>query len=76
VNVADKKLTGRIAVENIKMMQVPRPPDGVVRALSLRSGDPTGSSPTPWTELGIPSASSARRCCGRRSPAGPWSGRR
>jgi len=41
------------AVENIKMMQVPRPPDGVV-ARFLALGDPTGIISDTMDELGIP----------------------
>jgi 4-hydroxy-4-methyl-2-oxoglutarate aldolase len=54
VNVADKNLTGRIAAENIRMMQVPRPPDGMV-ARFLALGDPTGIISDTMDELGIPS---------------------
>ncbi len=30
MSVAEKRLTGRIAAEHIKLMAVPRPPQGVV----------------------------------------------
>src|SRR4029077_13902321 len=51
--VADKKLTGRIADEHIRMMSVPRPPQGVVeRFKSL--GDCTGVISDTMDELGIP----------------------
>jgi hypothetical protein len=53
VTIADKKLTGRIAAENIRMMQVPRPPEGVV-ARFLAIGDPTGLISDTMDELGIP----------------------
>src|SRR5262245_778282 len=55
VNVAEKKrLTGRIAAENIKLMTVPRPPAGAVERL-LALGDPTGIISDTMDELGIPS---------------------
>src|SRR5215471_17743867 len=42
VNVQEKKrLTGRIAAEQIKLMAVPQPPAGVVERF-LALGDPTG----------------------------------
>src|SRR5262245_65894305 len=56
VNVAagNKRLTGRIAAENIKLMAVPRPPQGAVgRFMAL--GDPTGIISDTMDELGIPS---------------------
>ena len=54
VNVQEKKrLTGRIAAENIKLMAVPRLPEGVdERFLAL--GDPTGVISDTMDELGIP----------------------
>src|SRR5262245_14391883 len=53
VNVAEKKrLTGRIAAENIKLMAVPRPPAGAVERL-LALGDPTGIISDTMDELGI-----------------------
>jgi len=74
VTVAEtKRLTGRIAAENIKLMAVPRAPQGVVERL-IALGDPTGIISDTMDELGIPS--SARRCCGRPSPAGPSPDRR
>ena len=48
-----KRLTGRIAAENIKLMAVPRPPQGVVERL-LALGDPTGIISDTMDELGIP----------------------
>ncbi len=49
-----KRLTGRIAAENIKLMAVPRPPQGAV-ARFLALGDPTGIISDTMDELGIPS---------------------
>src|SRR5262245_57807084 len=55
VNVAEKKrLTGRIAAENIRLMAVPRPPAGAVERL-LSLGDPTGIISDTMDDLGIPS---------------------
>jgi regulator of RNase E activity RraA len=55
VNAAEKKrLTGRIAAENIKLMAVPRPPTGAVERL-IALGDPTGIISDTMDELGIPS---------------------
>jgi regulator of RNase E activity RraA len=54
VNVQEKKrLTGRIAAENIKLMAVPRLPDGVVERF-IALGDPTGIISDTMDELGIP----------------------
>src|SRR5215470_3428434 len=53
VNVVDKKLTGRIAPERIKLMQVPRPPAGVVERFK-KLGDCTGVISDTMDELGIP----------------------
>jgi 4-hydroxy-4-methyl-2-oxoglutarate aldolase len=54
VNVQEKKrLTGRIAAENIKLMAVPRPPQGVVERF-IALGDPTGIIADTMDELGIP----------------------
>jgi regulator of RNase E activity RraA len=53
VNAGDKRLTGRIARERIRMMAVPRPPQGVVdRFLAL--GDPSGVISDAMDELGVP----------------------
>jgi 4-hydroxy-4-methyl-2-oxoglutarate aldolase len=55
VTVAEtKRLTGRIAAENIKLMAVPRAPQGVVERL-IALGDPTGIISDTMDELGIPS---------------------
>lgn len=48
-----KRLTGRIAAERIKLMSVPRPPDGVVERF-IALGDPTGIVADTMDELGIP----------------------
>jgi len=48
-----KRLTGRIAAENIKLMAVPRLPEGVVERF-LALGDPTGVISDTMDELGIP----------------------
>ena len=54
MNAPDKKrLTGRIAAENIKLMAVPRPPQGAVERF-LALGDPTGIIADTMDELGIP----------------------
>jgi 4-hydroxy-4-methyl-2-oxoglutarate aldolase len=54
VNVREqKRLTGRIAAENIRLMAVPRPPAGVV-ARFMALGDPTGIIADTMDELGIP----------------------
>ena len=50
---ADRRLTGRIAADRIKLMSVPRPPDGAV-ARFLAIGDPTGVVSDAMDELGIP----------------------
>jgi 4-hydroxy-4-methyl-2-oxoglutarate aldolase len=49
----EKKLTGRIAREKIKLMQVPRPLPGVVEAF-LALGDATGLIADAMDELGVP----------------------
>jgi len=54
VNAADKKLTGRIARERIKLMAVPRPPEGVIARFKTL-GDCTGVISDTMDELGIPS---------------------
>ena len=51
--MAEKKLTGKIAAERIRMRETPRPPDGIIdgfRAL----GDATGIVSDVMDELGIP----------------------
>jgi regulator of RNase E activity RraA len=50
----NKRLTGRIAAENIKLMAVPRPPQGAV-ARFMALGDPSGIISDTMDELGIPS---------------------
>jgi 4-hydroxy-4-methyl-2-oxoglutarate aldolase len=55
VNVPhSKRLTGRIAAESIKLMAVPRPPQGAV-ARFMALGDATGIISDTMDELGIPS---------------------
>ncbi len=51
---AGKKLTGRIAAEKIRMMTVPRPPQGAVERFKTL-GDCTGVISDTMDELGIPS---------------------
>ena len=48
-----KRLTGRIAAEQIKLISVPRLPQGVVERL-IALGDPTGIVSDTMDELGIP----------------------
>jgi 4-hydroxy-4-methyl-2-oxoglutarate aldolase len=52
VNIQDKRLTGRIAPERIRMMTAPRPPAGVVERFKA-IGDPTGVISDAMDELGI-----------------------
>ena len=47
-----KRLTGRIAPDRIRLMMTPRPPDGAVERL-LALGDPTGVVSDAMDELGI-----------------------
>src|SRR5437870_5811155 len=54
ISVAEKRLTGRIAAEHIKLLEVPRPPQGAVERF-LALGDPTGIISDTMDELGIPS---------------------
>jgi regulator of RNase E activity RraA len=49
----EKKLTGRIARDKIRMMEVPRPPQGVVERFKAL-GDCTGIISDTMDELGIP----------------------
>jgi 4-hydroxy-4-methyl-2-oxoglutarate aldolase len=49
----EKKLTGRIARDRIRMMTVPRPPPGVVERF-LALGDPSGVVSDAMDELGVP----------------------
>jgi 4-hydroxy-4-methyl-2-oxoglutarate aldolase len=53
--VVDKKLTGKIARERIRMMETPRPPDGVIEGLQVL-GDATGIVSDVMDELGITGA--------------------
>jgi len=54
MSVAEKRLTGRIAAEHIKLLEVPRPPQGTVERFKAL-GDPTGIISDSMDELGIPS---------------------
>jgi 4-hydroxy-4-methyl-2-oxoglutarate aldolase len=54
MSVAEKRLTGRIAAEHIKLMAVPRPPQGTVERFRAL-GDPSGIISDTMDELGIPS---------------------
>ena len=51
--MAEKRLTGRIAAEDIKLMSVPRLPGGVVERF-VALGDATGIISDTMDELGIP----------------------
>lgn len=51
--MSEKKLTGRIARDKIRLMSVPRPPDGVVARFKAL-GDCTGVISDTLDELGIP----------------------
>ena len=75
MDVAEKKrLTGRIAAENIRLMAVPRLPAGAVERL-LALGDPTGIISDTMDELGIPAgvigASVLKPTIAGRTNAGP-----
>jgi 4-hydroxy-4-methyl-2-oxoglutarate aldolase len=50
----EKRLTGRIAPERIRLLKIPRPPDGAVERF-LAIGDPTGLTSDAMDELGIAS---------------------
>ena len=52
MNIQDKRLTGRIAPDRIRMMTAPRPPGGVVERFKA-IGDPTGVISDAMDELGI-----------------------
>jgi 4-hydroxy-4-methyl-2-oxoglutarate aldolase len=71
---ADRRLTGRIAADRIKLMSVPRPPEGAV-ARFLAIGDPTGVISDAMDELGVPNgvigASVLRPTIGNRTIVGP-----
>jgi regulator of RNase E activity RraA len=49
----EKTLTGRIARDRIKLMQVPRPPKGTIEAF-MALGEPSGLVADAMDELGIP----------------------
>jgi len=70
----EKRLTGRIARENIRMLAVPRPPQGAVERF-IALGDPTGIISDTMDELGIPcgvvGASVLRPTLPGRTIAGP-----
>ena len=70
----EKRLTGRIARENIRLMAVPRPPQGAVERF-IALGDPTGIIADTMDELGIPcgavGASALRPTIPGRTIAGP-----
>jgi 4-hydroxy-4-methyl-2-oxoglutarate aldolase len=70
----EKRLTGRIAADRIKLTSVPRPPQGVVERL-LAIGDPTGVISDAMDELGVPSgvigASVLRPTITNKTIAGP-----
>ena len=51
--MAEKKLTGKIAREHIRMMETPRPPDGIIEGFRAL-GDATGIVSDVLDELGIP----------------------
>src|SRR5262245_9759956 len=51
--MAEKRLTGRIAAEHIRLLAVPRPPQGTVDRFKAL-GDPTGIISDTMDELGIP----------------------
>jgi 4-hydroxy-4-methyl-2-oxoglutarate aldolase len=70
----EKRLTGRIAADRIKLMSVPRPPQGAVDRLRA-IGDPTGVISDAMDELGVPSgvigASVLRPTIANKTIAGP-----
>jgi 4-hydroxy-4-methyl-2-oxoglutarate aldolase len=51
--MAEKKLTGKIAAERIRMMETPRPPDAIIEGFRAL-GDATGIVSDVMDELGIP----------------------
>jgi len=53
VTTSEKRLTGRIARDRIRMMTVPRPPQGVIERF-LAIGDPSGVISDAMDELGVP----------------------
>jgi regulator of RNase E activity RraA len=48
----EKRLTGRIAPEHIRLLKTPRPPEGAIERF-LAIGDPTGLTSDAMDELGI-----------------------
>jgi regulator of RNase E activity RraA len=48
----EKRLTGRIAPERIRLLKTPRPPEGAIERF-LEIGDPTGLTSDAMDELGI-----------------------
>lgn len=52
--MSSKQLTGRISVDRIRMMETPRPEEGIVEAFKAL-GDPVGVVADAMDELGIPS---------------------
>ena len=50
--MAQKKLTGKIAHERIRIMEAPRPPEGIIEGF-LALGDPSGIVSDAMDELGI-----------------------
>ena len=63
--MVDKKLTGRIAADRIRMQSTPKPPSGAVERF-LALGDCSGIISDVMDELGIPRGRrSARRCSSR-----------
>ena len=52
MNIQDKRLTGRIAPDRIRMMTTPRPPAGAIERFKA-IGDPTGVISDATDELGI-----------------------
>jgi len=53
VDAGDRRLTGRIAPERIRLMAVPRPPHGAVERF-MALGDPSGVVADAMDELGVP----------------------
>src|SRR5262245_15286241 len=54
VSGREQAIDGRIAAENIKLMAVPRPPQGAIERL-IALGDATGIISDTMDELGMPS---------------------
>ena len=53
MDAGDRRLTGRIAPERIRLMAVPRPPHGAVERF-MALGDPSGVVADAMDELGVP----------------------